>query len=70
MFFHSGMLSRDSDEESAFMALSISMTTRMERETVLAERVLLEEAEKMLQEVPRKEGERGVQAWKCVCVFC
>ena len=38
MFSHSGRVRRDSDEESAFMALSISMTTKMERDMVEAER--------------------------------
>lgn len=38
MFFQRGRVRRDSDEERAFMALSISMTTRMEREIVEAVR--------------------------------
>ena len=36
MLSHSGRVRRDSLEDKAFMALSISMTTRMERETVEA----------------------------------
>jgi hypothetical protein len=42
------------------MALSISMTTRMERETVEALRVEREAELKMLQEVPRNAGARAV----------
>lgn len=37
MLFHSGKFSRDSLEERAFIALNISITTRMERETVEAD---------------------------------
>ena len=45
------------------MAFSISMTTRMERETVEAERVAVEVELKMEQ--PR-EGKSVLQRWKCV----
>ena len=41
----SGRVSRDSDELRAFMALSISITTRMESETVLAALAFLFEAD-------------------------
>ena len=63
MLRHKGMVSRDSEDERAFMAFSISMTTRMERETVLAERVAVEVELKMEQ--PR-EGKSVLQRWKCV----
>ena len=36
MFFHSGSVSSDSEDDSAFMAFSISMTTKIESETVEA----------------------------------
>lgn len=38
MLFHSGRVSRDSDDDRAFMALSISMTTRIDSDTVDAVR--------------------------------
>lgn len=65
MFFQSGSVSRDSEEERAFIALSISMTTRMERETV--EAVFAESSTKMEQLI---EGRKVVQLWKCVCRMC
>lgn len=34
MFFHTGRVRRDSDEERALQAFNISMTTRMERDIV------------------------------------
>jgi len=34
MFFQSGNVSKDSDEERAFIALNISMTTRMDKDMV------------------------------------
>ena len=37
MFFQSGRVSSDSLDDSAFMALNISMTTRMESDTVEAD---------------------------------
>ena len=37
MFFHNGKDKRDSLEERPFMAFSISMTTRIDRETVDAD---------------------------------
>lgn len=37
MLFHSGKVKRDSLDERAFMALNISITTRMESETVEAD---------------------------------
>jgi len=63
MLRHRGSVSRDSEEERAFMAFSISMTTRMERETVEAERVAVEVELKMEQ--PRV-GKSVLQRWKCV----
>ncbi|CAI6098173.1 unnamed protein product [Clonostachys chloroleuca] len=37
MFFHKGRLRRDSLEDKAFMALNISMTTRIDKDTVEAD---------------------------------
>jgi hypothetical protein len=65
MFFHRGRVRRDSDDERAFMALSISMTTRMESETV--EAALAEASEKMWQPI---EGKMVLQLWKWVCINC
>jgi hypothetical protein len=65
MFFQRGKVRSDSDEESAFMALSISMTTRMERETV--EAALAEESEKMWQPI---DGKMVLQLWKWVWKDC
>ena len=59
MFFHKGRVRRDSEEERAFMAFSISMTTRMERETV--EAALADASEKMWQPI---EGKMVLQLWK------
>ena len=61
MLRQSGSVRRDSEEERAFMALSISMTTRMLRDIVEAERA--EEFEKMAQSM---EGMKVLQRWKCV----
>ena len=61
MFFHTGSVRRDSEEDKAFMALSISMTTRMDKEMV--EAVLAEESENMLQPICGKALE---QRWKWV----
>ena len=62
MLRHSGSVSRDSEEERAFMALSISITTRMERETVEAvrEAALVNMAQPI-------SGKAVVQRWKWVC---
>jgi hypothetical protein len=59
MFDHNGRVSRDSDEESAFMALNISMTTRMERDIVEADLAAL--FEKISQPISGKAVE---QRWK------
>ena len=48
ILFQSGRVSRDSEDERAFIAFSISMTTRMEREMVDAVRAV--SFEKMEQE--------------------
>ena len=63
MFSHSGSVSRDSLDERAFMALSISMTTRMERETV--EAALALSLAKMEQPI---SGNWVLHLWKCDCV--
>jgi len=52
MFFHSGSVTRLSDDERAFMALSISITTRMESEMVEAVRAV--SSLKMEHETPAK----------------
>ena len=36
MFFHNGKVRRDSDEDSAFIALNISITTRIDKDMVEA----------------------------------
>lgn len=66
MFRWRGRVRRDSEEESAFMALSISMTTRMLREIVEAVREWGCEGVKIAQSVV--EAKEVVQRWKCVCV--
>ena len=52
MFFHRGIVTRDSDEDRAFIAFSISMTTRMDRDIVEPVRVVTEEGLKVEQSVP------------------
>ena len=37
MLSHNGSVRRDSEDDKAFMAFNISMTTRMDRETVDAD---------------------------------
>ena len=60
MFFHSGNVVRDSDEDRAFMALSISITTRMERDTV--EAALAESLTNIEQPI---FGNAVLHRWKC-----
>jgi hypothetical protein len=64
MFFHNGNCRSDSDEDRAFIALNISMTTRIESETVDAVRVGTEEAEKIAQSTPSNNGLTGEHLWK------
>lgn len=59
MFFHNGRVSKDSEDERAFMALNISMTTRMERDIVEAD--LAESSLNMAQPISGKAVE---QRWK------
>lgn len=61
MFFHRGRVSRDSLDERAFMALNISMTTRMVSETV--EPALAMSLENISQPISGKSAE---QWWKRV----
>ena len=62
MFFQIGSVRRDSEDESAFMAFSISMTTRMESETVDAGCAAAE-----LKMEQSTSGNWVEQRWKCVC---
>lgn len=55
-------MSRDSEDERAFMALSISMTTRMERETV--EAALALSLAKISHPI---SGNWVLHLWKCDC---
>ena len=55
-------MSKDSEDESAFMALSISITTRMESEMVEAVRAVV--SEKMEQLI---SGKLDLQLWKWDC---
>ena len=59
------MVKSDSEEETAFMALNISMVTRMERDIVEAVRVVRDEGWKTEQSVVAKVGERLEHLWKC-----
>ena len=59
MFSHSGSVSRDSELDKAFMALNISMTTRMLRDIV--EAVFEWSLAKISQPISGKEEE---QVWK------
>lgn len=63
MFFHSGRVRSDSEDDKAFMAFSISITTRIERDTVEAALALL--SEKMWHPM---EGKMLLQLWKWVWV--
>jgi hypothetical protein len=65
IFFQSGMVKSDSEEETAFMALNISIVTRIERDIVEAVRVVRDEGWKMEQSVVAKPGERLEHLWKC-----
>lgn len=59
-----GKVTSDSDEERALAALSISMTTRIERETVEAVRAEMEFAAKIEQS--RESAKVEEHRWKCV----
>jgi len=60
MFSHRGSVSSDSLEERAFMAFSISMTTRMESDMVEAARALL-----LLKISQPISGNLEEHWWKC-----
>lgn len=62
MLSQSGRVRRDSDEDKAFIALSISMTTRIDREIVEAD--LAMSLEKISQPIC---GNCEEQRWKCDC---
>jgi hypothetical protein len=70
MFFQSGRVTSDSEEERAFMALNISMVTRIEREIVEAVRVVIEEGWKMEQSVVAKVWDKVEHLWKCDWKVC
>jgi len=56
MLLHSGSVISDSEEESAFIAFSISITTRIERDMVEADLAIL--FENILQPISGKEVEQ------------
>lgn len=62
MFFHSGSVSNDSEDDSAFMALSISMTTRIDSDIVDAVR-----AASLLNISHPTSGKARLHWWKWVC---
>jgi len=62
MFFQRGRVTRDSEEDSAFMALNISMTTRIDREMVEAVRAV--SSLKTEQEMSAKLRLVTLQEWK------
>ena len=66
MLFHSGKVSSDSLDDRAFMALNISITTRMERETVDAERAMGEELANIEQPI---SGNWEEHLWKWDCTY-
>jgi len=61
MFFHTGSVRRDSDEERALQAFNISMTTRIDRETVDALRAI-----SLVNITQPISGKRRLQEWKWV----
>lgn len=64
MFFHSGIVSNDSEDERAFMALNISITTRMESDMVEAVRVVVADGANIEQSVVENSGDSGEHLWK------
>lgn len=60
MLLQRGSVSRDSDDDSAFIALNISITTRIERDIVDADLAIL--LENMSQPI---SGNAVEQVWKC-----
>jgi hypothetical protein len=64
MFFHSGIVSNDSEDERAFMALNISITTRMESDMVEAVRVVVVDGANIEQSVVENSGDSGEHLWK------
>ena len=57
----------DSEDERAFIALNISMTTRMESDIVEPLRVVIAEGAKIEQSVVANCGDDLEQLWKCDC---
>ncbi len=64
MFFHSGIVSNDSEDDRAFMALNISITTRIESDMVEAVRVVVVDGANIEQSVVENSGDRGEHLWK------
>ena len=64
MFFHKGIVSRDSEDESAFMALNISITTKIDKDIVEAVLVVMDDGEKTEQSSVRKVGLSVEHRWK------
>jgi len=67
MFFQSGIVRSDSEEERAFMALNISITTRIESDIVEAVRLVTAEGENIEQSVVANCGDLVEHLWKCDC---
>ncbi len=65
MFFHNGIVMRDSEDDRAFIALNISMTTSIESDIVDAVRVVRADGAKMEQSVVANWGESVEHEWKC-----
>lgn len=57
IFFQSGIVMSDSEEERAFIALNISITTRMESDIVEAVRAVIADGVNIEQSVLAKYGE-------------
>lgn len=64
MFFQRGSVRSDSDEDKAFMALSISITTRIDRDIVDAVRAV--SSPNMEHEMSANLRLVAPQEWKCV----
>jgi hypothetical protein len=64
MFFQSGIVTSDSEDERAFMALNISMTTRMDSDMVEPVRVVTADGANIEQSVVANCGDRVAHLWK------
>ena len=67
MFFHRGSERSDSLDERAFMALNISITTRIESDIVEAVRFVTAEGANIEQSVVANCGDLVEHLWKCDC---